>query len=213
MKRNGFSLIELLVVIGIIAILAAILFPMLSRAQAAGKRVTCMNNLMQMGKGMRMYLQDWPTMPSWAGVITYGSGQSWTEQLMKYTGKSKNMLICPMIGKFPNGSFAPTYVMNWQITSAGGSRLDTVPRPSKVIAIYELTRRPYTNSTAEYNMYFDDWDKTNEPQSDTDVVTDTHNWWWFRTPGPHNGALSILLLDAHVKCIENRDPMMKLNPM
>ena len=56
--QRGFTLIELLVVIAIIAILAAILFPVLPRAKEAGRRVRCQSNLRQIGIAFSMYVAD-----------------------------------------------------------------------------------------------------------------------------------------------------------
>lgn len=57
MKR-GFTVIELLVVIAIIAMLAALLLPVLSHAEANAKKTVCINNLHQIDLAMLMYVAD-----------------------------------------------------------------------------------------------------------------------------------------------------------
>src|SRR5580698_1730445 len=57
-RERAFTLIELLVVIAIIAILAAVLLPVLISAQAAGQRTYCLNNLHQIQLGWVMYYND-----------------------------------------------------------------------------------------------------------------------------------------------------------
>ena len=56
--RRGFTLIELLVVIAIIAILAAILLPVLSAAQARARKITCVNNNHEIAAAILMYVSD-----------------------------------------------------------------------------------------------------------------------------------------------------------
>ncbi len=59
MRARAFTLIEILVVIAIVAVLAAILLPVLTQAKEASLRTACTSNLKQLGIGMIMYVDDY----------------------------------------------------------------------------------------------------------------------------------------------------------
>lgn len=56
--RRGFTLVELLVVVAIVAILAGLMFAVFARARESGRSTTCLSNLQQLGKAFQLYLQD-----------------------------------------------------------------------------------------------------------------------------------------------------------
>lgn len=117
-RNRGFTLIELLVVIAIIAILAAILFPVLTRAREQARTSACSSNMHQIYSGLVMYCDEWngfipPSMP----INSYDSRESLSEDpdprqihslLLKYVGRKAEVFRCPSDNIVPstvNGKF------------------------------------------------------------------------------------------------------------
>ncbi|MER3559704.1 MAG: hypothetical protein C4336_09850, partial [Armatimonadota bacterium] len=100
--RRAFTLIELLVVIAIIAILGAILFPVLAQAREKARQTHCLSHLRQVALSAQMYLQDYEErfFPAYylgpdnmVGVRTYGH-YGWPWLLYPYA-KVYEVFWCP----------------------------------------------------------------------------------------------------------------------
>ena len=75
MRKKGFTLVELLVVMAIMAALAGLLLPVLGRAREKGRRTVCMANLKQIGLAIHMYAEDYYERFPGNGVEDTGSSE------------------------------------------------------------------------------------------------------------------------------------------
>ncbi len=79
-NRNGFTLVELLVVFAIVGILAGLLLPTLFSAKARAQRIQCVNNLHQLGVGLQVILQNnhcYPVMAMGTNGGPAAAGEPW----------------------------------------------------------------------------------------------------------------------------------------
>jgi prepilin-type N-terminal cleavage/methylation domain-containing protein/prepilin-type processing-associated H-X9-DG protein len=128
--HRGFTLIEILVVVAIIALLAAILFPVFARARENARRTSCQSNLKQIGLAALQYVQDYDERYPYSrigysssnpppaeyqkfiqGPFSDGSKQVlWPEFLQPYV-KSYQMFACPSRSRAISGVINGNYGM------------------------------------------------------------------------------------------------------
>src|SRR5258708_25358263 len=103
-RNRAFTLIELVVVIAIIGILAAILFPVFAQAREKARAASCLSNVKQIGLAWQMYLQDYDEqmVPMWINnvydpnlVLAKVGPQWWWPKLCEPYIKNWQIFRCP----------------------------------------------------------------------------------------------------------------------
>ena len=177
---RGFTLIELLVVLAIIAILAALLFPVLSRSKSAARRIQCVANLHQFGLAAQMYWNDHSgnTFPYLVGPtnggVTYWFGwlQNGTEgkrnfdltkgALYSYI-QGSGIQICPSLDyyskqfKFKATGAAYGYGVNYYLTDPPVN-LNKVTHPSATVLLGDAAQvNDFEPPASPANPMLEEW--------------------------------------------------------
>jgi prepilin-type N-terminal cleavage/methylation domain-containing protein/prepilin-type processing-associated H-X9-DG protein len=164
LTQGGFTLVELLVVIGIIALLISILLPSLGRAREQAKQIQCLSNLRQLGNAFVMYFNENKNFFPKSAPTTGARGEdfiAWRttsdlndSSIAKYMGTPINPMFfrCPTDPNYEQRSFQYSYVLNKRTSCISASssnppaaelatKITDVRRPSEKMMLYEEDER------------------------------------------------------------------------
>lgn len=210
-RRVAFSLIELLVVIGIIGILIAILLPVLSLARAHAVQIKCAAQLQQLGQGLANYSitfkGHYPVVSGWQVYGGDGTGEDvegpgWVEELEPYCAKAKSGLYhCPAFA--PESEF--TYFMSIRYLKKVERRVDLMTSDIRFSSEFILS------GDATNAQIYPPPDGINDRVSN-DCDKDDALWKQIAFFGEeygrnvHRGGNNVLFADYHVACFRKFDP-------
>lgn len=203
-KKSAFTLVELLVVISIIALLAAILFPIFGRVRENARRTSCMSNLKQMALGIMQYTQDTDErmIPSGGNngnnltpCTQTTQPAAWMQRIFPYV-KDLNVYRCPSNKSTDSVAFASSacspeqpypairrsYALNQRFNYPDAMALSFILDPTRKIMVAESAQNPGWASFTTYGTI--NWSPTT---------------WVANGFAGHLGTANYLFVDGHVK--------------
>jgi prepilin-type N-terminal cleavage/methylation domain-containing protein/prepilin-type processing-associated H-X9-DG protein len=154
---RGFTLMELLVVIAVIAILAALLLPALVRAKDKANAASCLNNLKQWGLATQLFaLDNEDLLPKDGSPNGISVNEGWYNDLPRVLGARRYcempwrtnasiepgrcLWVCPANARRSNGNNLFHYCLNAHVNGSGSGnqvRLSSIPHPTRTVWLFD----------------------------------------------------------------------------
>jgi len=220
-RFKAFTLIELLVVIVIIAILASLLYPILTRGKIRAQRTRCISSLRQIAHACALYSADWDGkfVPMYIGEGTDAQGhwirkRWWPYLILKYS-EEQRILECPSFGKpatytedadlnAVDAYKAQTgYGMNWYYLSNWFTEYPKFDGGPWLFTDESQVKAP---SKKVYICDSQDIVAGPNPSPPEEVYTPVSYRDWLNGAwpmwAPHEGNMNVLFLDWHVESLQ-----------
>lgn len=178
-SRRGFTLVELLVVIGIISVLIAILMPALSNARIAAVRVQCMNNHRQLVMGLIQYASDngglvppcfiqetpvayvpWFSTSSLGAYIGNTAGKNFNGDMSgddSYGNNNSPICFCPALVSAPSWSICGIGMVDcWDSGLTATTKITQIRDPSRQLIFVDVQPEPsyYPNYSWAFEQFY-----------------------------------------------------------
>ena len=226
-RRCGFTLIEMLVVLAIVALLAAVLFPVFSHVREKGRQAACVSNLHQLGLALSSYTIDYDEQfPTSKIAAVNTTNVAWAGQVHPHV-QNTGVFRCPT-DDTPSAN-APVVSYGLNLNLAAASSLAALTAPSRTVLLFEVS-----GDTAQVTDYAEGQTNGSNPphfsasgnglngslanltglgplsadsaQYATGAMDNSQaiillppNLDQYQHPGRHSGNANFLLADGHVK--------------
>ncbi len=211
---RGFTLTEILIVLAIVGIIAAMLLPVFAQVREKGRQATCQSNLKQIAAAVSMYVQDSDEMmPQWGGSFAPNRYITWLlDPYLKtqVAGSSARhgVWICPSRSAASNedNSYGYNYLVLGNTTAATEpylaryktpALLSTLEQPAQTVAFtdaIDLVRPPYGVQIENFPDTVGSWHHSGNYA----VVPQTSGAW---VKGDSQARVNVLWADGHVKSL------------
>ena len=154
-RPPAFTLVELLVVIGIIAISIALLLAAIAGARAAAAKAACANNLRQIGHGLIAYDQEHRRLPGSDGHKTLSDLPSFVDVLMKGQRYPAASFVCPSSGRSQPTSYELNFQFVGQPFAKGRPDLVLASESGSCVQCHEGSSAGVGHGSTANHLFFD----------------------------------------------------------
>jgi len=205
--RRAFTLVELLVVIAVIAILAAILFPVFAQARDKARSAACMSNMKQLGTSIQMYVQDYDEQIFFRSTnnanstrihtATTGNGLKWWNVLMPYI-RDKNVFRCPSDTPNPSVDTNGLAIIPRSYAASASMEALSLAQVSRTVETIVITEAWSTNGSGS-KMNTEQWLEA----FDGDMAPDPlRPGSMLKYANRHQGGMNCTFFDGHAKWLK-----------